>query len=237
MNLLFNLKTPEAPKCSSQQPSRMPYISNSTIWIVGLLAATMITLVGDLVRRFFLREGKIIPTRWNPLLKSKKKLSNRDLPPELMDMILTSLSPLSQPCLALSCRQFYWQFKLVVKSPIFRFPYSHNLYKSVDINLRTEILLRLGSRDGSTSAECWTYCAACLKLHPKREFNKYQISEQPGEHYCEWPSIVVLCPDLEINPKKMMQIRNYLQTSPYFNSRKPDIKNMCLSGMNARSLV
>jgi hypothetical protein len=117
----------------------MPYFSIGAIWMSGLLAATMITLLRHFVRRVFSREGKIPPTH-NPPPKPKKKLSIRDLPPELMDMIQSSLSPLSQVCLALSCRKLYSQFESIVKSSVFRFPYSNSLDIPVDLELRTRLL-------------------------------------------------------------------------------------------------
>lgn len=172
---------------------------------------------------------KIVSTH-NPSRMLKKTVLIFNLPPELMDIVLSFLSPLSQICLALSCKRFYRQFKQIVKSSIFRFPYSRGLDRPVDLELPFQLLLRLQSQDGSSSTQQRTYCAACLKLHPRTEFDIPHFRfKYPRIRQCRLPRTFVLCPPHHwLSQRELLEIREYLHTRPHSNSKDPEISKHVL---------
>jgi hypothetical protein len=134
----------------------MQYLSTNIIWMACLLAATTLAI------------GRSLIPRW------RKRTSILDLPPELLDLIFPCLTPITQACLALSCKKFYNQFGSVLKTLPIQFPYSSGLDGSFDRDLRYRFLLKLESKRWPWPyfrSRRWTYCAACLKLHPMTEFN------------------------------------------------------------------
>lgn len=145
-----------------------------------------------------------------------------------MDLIFPCLTPMSQACLALSCKKFYDQFGFVLKTPPFRFPVSSGLDASLDLDLRYQFLLKLESKRWPwpyLRSRRWRYCAACLKLHPMKEFSlmHYQY-DNPRKRQCRWPGITVLCPHLKLSPKKLMQIKYDLSSKACSYSIRTDIK-------------
>lgn len=120
-----------------------------------------------------------------------------DLPPEMMNEVGSHLSVVSQACLLLTCKKLYILFNYILSDPVFGFPYSDGL-DEFDVSIRTDFLLKLES-------ERWKYCAACLKLHPLKDFDPTSRGYgNPARRFCRWPGIIVLCPCLKVRPKRFL---------------------------------
>ncbi|RAK78626.1 uncharacterized protein BO72DRAFT_341242, partial [Aspergillus fijiensis CBS 313.89] len=91
-----------------------------------------------------------------------------NLPLELVLRIFFYLPLASQTCFALTCKPLYNCFTYVLKDEALCFPrLLNNLNPLISLNQKhvvwNQFLLLLENR-------CWRYCAACLKLHPRKEF-------------------------------------------------------------------
>lgn len=145
------------------------------------------------------------------LILRKRRPSIINLPPEVLDIIFSFLQTIWQGCLALSCKRFYNQFQYIFKEAMFRFPYSDaGIDLSIDLKARQCFLSNLQSPTGFWSyfwSRRWIYCDACVKLHPRNEF-EFNSYHNTGRYalVCMWPGYVVLCPCLKFSPKRFMPI-------------------------------
>jgi len=141
----------------------------------------------------------------------KRGLSIVDLPQELLHMIFSLLPQIWQGCLTLSCKRFYQQFKDIFKERMFQNPCSNgDIDPLISIETRSHFLSMLQSPEGlwsSLSSRRWTYCQACLELHPRNEFDPKVIDQIRFSHrlYCLWPGIIVFCPCLHFSKKRLEQ--------------------------------
>lgn len=150
-----------------------------------------------------------------------RRSSILDLPVELMRLVLGHLSVVSRACLVLSCKRFYYQFEYVLKLPDFRYPYSDGLDSYTDYPTRKRLLMKLESKGGHeffSQTPSWKYCIACIKLHPRSEFDLRERKE-----YCKWPGLIILCPCIKFTPKKIPQLFHELRTSKDSNAISVDI--------------
>ncbi|KAJ5353314.1 hypothetical protein N7452_002288 [Penicillium brevicompactum] len=139
----------------------------------------------------------------------EKKMSILVLPNTLILELYTYLDPIDQACLSLTCKRFHLlvgsnqhkQFKfprlLKIKSP--------RLCVNRPEVPRNQLLLRL-----ETSK--WLYCAACLKLHPRKAFSK--LSLDPIQRRCRVNAgILDLCPCLSLTAGDRQNIIRILTRS------------------------
>lgn len=153
----------------------------------------------------------------------KRRLSIVDLPQELLDMIFSLLPQIWQGCLTLSCKRFYQQFQDIFKERIFQHPCSNgDIDPLISIETRSHFLSMLQSPEGlwsSFSSRRWTYCQACLKLHPRNEFDPEVINQISFSYhlYCLWPGIIVFCSCLQFSTKRLEQIAIDLKKAEFNN--------------------
>lgn len=169
-------------------------------------------------RQRFFGVFKIFVQRAIGLFTSKKrKCSILDLPPELMNLILTHLSLVVKVCLAMSCRKFYHQFGYTLKAENFRYPYSDGLNTNVNIITRGDLLKRLQSPKSYFKSQRWRYCHAFIKLHPGRDFDDNDVENhlEPSRAQCGWPGVIMLCPCLKVSLKMLAGIYNDVQKTEY----------------------
>ena len=132
------------------------------------------------------------------------------MPMELLLNVFSLLELPSQVCLAMSCKGLYQLFGSVLQADDLCFP-------------------RLSSRKGrysQTKEYCsrmtllvqleysrWACCAACQKLHPRKEFSLFYMSEYPSprQRACKaWAGLVDLCPCITLTPRDKRRIMKYL---------------------------
>jgi hypothetical protein len=121
-----------------------------------------------------------------------------DLPPEMIDEIMSHLPIVSRACLVLSCKKFYHKFNFVLAD--FKWPYFDGPDECTDISSRTQLLVMFESQQ-------WKFCAACLNLHPPSDFDQ----DAPGyddatRRTCKWPGVIVLCPCLKFRSKYLSHL-------------------------------
>lgn len=161
-------------------------------------------------------------TAWN---RRKRLIS--DLPPEIVLHILSYLLVVPKACLVLSCKRFYHEFGYILESPELGYPYTHGLNSGTDYLKRKYFLLGLG-HNGSFKKN-WKYCAACLKLHPRSEFEVEDYvglyGGRPLKEQCKWPGVIILCPCLKLSPRKINQLIHELRSSKDSNRADTEITN------------
>lgn len=140
------------------------------------------------------------------------------LPGEVLLTIWYKLSPLSQVCLALTCKHFYNRFFSMVSYDTFQLPRGTRYYSihpalfREQMTQRTLLLVRLQDRH-------WAYCQNCLKLHPIKEFQnrpewkhydpKTRL-QRCGQYCSKFGGIVVLCPCLQLSLRDRFHLSNRL---------------------------
>jgi hypothetical protein len=149
-----------------------------------------------------------------PTPKRSEECPICDLPPELIHGILQNLTPLSQACLILTCKRFYYQFSLeVLQVPSFRYPSPVIPSREIDYT-RTDLLVMLES-GGSKQ---WLFCDSCLTLHPRDEFDDYSSTQAHAPRQCKWPGVIQPCSCLKFSPKRLIQIAEELEKACDKNS-------------------
>ncbi|PYI33678.1 hypothetical protein BP00DRAFT_302028, partial [Aspergillus indologenus CBS 114.80] len=134
-----------------------------------------------------------------------------DLPLELILEIISYLPPASQACFALTCKPLYNCFSYVLKDEALCFPrLLNNLNPLISLNqkhvARNQFLLLLQNRR-------WKYCAACLKLHPRKEFPRGLRSLTPSitRKCAPFAGILDLCACTSLTPRGMERLVRSLQ--------------------------
>ena len=57
----------------------------------------------------------------------------------------------------------------------------------------------------------WACCAGCQKLHPRKEFESFSMSQYPHRRECmSWAGLVDLCPCITLTPRDKNHIVEYL---------------------------
>lgn len=145
-----------------------------------------------------------------------------DLPPELMGIIFDFLPIVCKACLALSCKILYYHFGYILQAAVFHYP---NLDRQDYISKadRMDLLKRLESPWRPflyLKSRHWRYCYACLKLHPRSQFNNCDIENRrdPAHPRCMWPGVIVLCPCLVFSPKNLKRIYREACRAKHFNN-------------------
>lgn len=151
------------------------------------------------------------------LRQHAQRLEITDLPHEILKEFFELLPQILQGCFALSCRSLYHKFHYVFKEPMFRFPCSDGIDRTINIETRNHFLSRIQSQKGLWSyltSPCWTYCNACLKLHPRTEFSGWAFETGRGVR-CEWPGIIALCPYLIFSPRRLIRLGHELSKAGF----------------------
>ncbi|KAL1958648.1 hypothetical protein VTO42DRAFT_3991 [Malbranchea cinnamomea] len=139
-----------------------------------------------------------------------------NLPPELLMEIVDYLSPVSQACLALTCRTFYHLLQHALRC--------HHLRHLPDV-ARTR---RLSVRQECLNSQRWEFirrletdhwlaCSSCLKLHPFTEFRPNQILFRNHRdrvcHLGYYSGFVDLCPCVKLTFRDKRRISEELKRS------------------------
>lgn len=125
-----------------------------------------------------------------------------NFPLEILSQIFARLPLPSQVCLALSCKNLYRIFSSVLGADELRFPRMSS--NEILSSLRMALLIQLEDSR-------WACCAACQRLHPRREFLQQLLKASPWQRKCRlWSGIVDLCPCIAITPRDRTCIVEYL---------------------------
>ena len=132
------------------------------------------------------------------------------MPMELLLDIFSLLELPSQVCLAMTCKGLYQLFGSVLQADDLWFPRLSSRKgrypQTKEYHLRMTLLVQLEDRR-------WACCAACQKLHPRKEFSSFYMSEYPSPHQrsCKsWAGLVDLCPCITLTPRDRKRIVEYL---------------------------
>ena len=127
------------------------------------------------------------------LIKSKKRPTLPTLERSILLKIYEHLTLVDRACLSLSCKSLFRIFGTVLKHAEFTFPCLLQIRIPIlCVNServpRNQLLLRLENR-------YWAYCAKCLRLHPRHEFNGFSLHHPPKQRSCrKGAGIVDICP-------------------------------------------
>lgn len=129
---------------------------------------------------------------------------------ELLLDIFSHLELPSQVCFAMTCKSLYRLLGSVLQADDLCFP-TLSSRKGRDgpakkYHRRMTLLTQLEDSR-------WTCCAACQKLHPRKEFSSFYMSEYPSPHKrkcMSWAGLVDLCPCITLTPRDTKRIVEYL---------------------------
>ncbi|KAH8692109.1 hypothetical protein BGW36DRAFT_363120 [Talaromyces proteolyticus] len=130
------------------------------------------------------------------------------LPECLVREIFELLSPVDQVCFFISCKLLFNLFNSTYKE--FTFPrHLHIKIPHLCLNWpdipRNMLLIRLENTR-------WVFCSACLKLHPRKEFDRLSLREPSLKRRCMvWAGIVDLCPCLSLTFRDREQLVQLLK--------------------------
>lgn len=134
-----------------------------------------------------------------------------DLPTELIALISANLDPLSEACLAMTCKRLLAISGRALVDECLRFqkdfaPLFHHYRNSQSFaSERWKLIERLEDRK-------WLACSKCLKLHPRTMFPAKEIRSSPMNRVCnlgESAGVVDLCPCVKMTFRdKANLIRN-----------------------------
>lgn len=161
-----------------------------------------------------------------------KKCYIMDLPTELLALISAELDPLSEACLALTCKRLLLISGTSFRSECLQFkndfaPLLHHYRASQSYATeRWKMIERLEDRR-------WLACSKCLKLHPRMAFPAKELRSSPTARACnlgELAGLVDLCPCIKltfrdkVNLVKILKDREVLNQMPsaIFGSRGYD---------------
>ncbi|RAO72128.1 uncharacterized protein BHQ10_008140 [Talaromyces amestolkiae] len=123
-----------------------------------------------------------------------------DLPTELLALISAELDPLSEACLAMTCKRLLLISGKSFRSDCLRFkkdfaPLLHHYRDSQTYaSERWKLIERLEDRR-------WLACSKCLKLHPRMAFPAKEFRSSPTARVCnlgESAGLVDLCPCIKL---------------------------------------
>ena len=127
------------------------------------------------------------------------------MPMELLLNVLSLLELPSQVCLAMSCKGLYQLFGSVLQADDLCFPrLSSRKGGAKKCHRRMTLLTQLEDSR-------WACCAGCQKLHPRKEFESFSMSQYPHRRECmSWAGLVDLCPCITLTPRDKNHIVEYL---------------------------
>lgn len=175
-----------------------------------------------------------------------------DLPTELLALISAQLDPLSEACLALTCKRMLLISGAALVSQGLRFqndfpPLFHHYRSSQSFESeRWKLVQRLEDEGGR-----WLACSACLKLHPRAAFAARELKCSPTARVCnlgEHAGLVDLCPCIKLtflDKEKLVKIlkdRELLSRLPssIFGSRNYDERYLwhsCTASYGSTELI
>lgn len=156
---------------------------------------------------------QILRWSWIPHILFESWVKERKapyIPVELLQYIFSYLPLPSQVCLALSSKGLYALFSSVLRAKELRFPLMPRNGKtyaiSEECHLRMTLLTQLEDSR-------WACCAPCQKLHPRREFPRYELKEShPWERSCvNSAGIIDLCPCIALTLRDRTRIVEHLK--------------------------
>lgn len=105
------------------------------------------------------------------------------LPVEIFLEMFSYLPPVSQACLALTCKDLYRHFSTVFEANILQFPRwsptREKYYRTYEYHQRMDLLVRLEDSR-------WACCVTCQKLHPHEEFIPYLPKRYFNQKVMQW---------------------------------------------------
>ena len=127
------------------------------------------------------------------------------MPMELLLNVFSLLELPSQVCLAMSCKGLYQLFGSVLQADDLCFPrLSSRKGGAKKYHRRMTLLTQLEDSR-------WACCAGCQKLHPRKEFESFSMSQYPHRRECmSWAGLVDLCPCITLTPRDKNHIVEYL---------------------------
>ena len=127
------------------------------------------------------------------------------MPMELLLNVFSLLELPSQVGLAMSCKGLYQLFGSVLQADDLCFPrLSPRKGGAKKYHRRMTLLTQLEDSR-------WACCAACQKLHPRKEFESFSMSQYPRRRECmSWAGLVDLCPCITLTPRDKNHIVEYL---------------------------
>lgn len=127
------------------------------------------------------------------------------VPIELLIEIFSHLELPGQVCFAMSCKGLYQLFGSVLQADELCFPrLSSRKGRAKKYHRRMTLLTQLEDSR-------WACCAVCQKLHPRKEFALFYLSEHPRQRKCmSWAGLVDLCPCITLTPHDRNHIVEYL---------------------------
>ena len=127
------------------------------------------------------------------------------MPMELLLNVLSLLELPSQVCLAMSCKGLYQLFGSVLQADDLCFPrLSSRKGGAKKCHRRMTLLTQLEDSR-------WACCTGCQKLHPRKEFESFSMSQYPHRRECmSWAGLVDLCPCITLTPRDKNHTVEYL---------------------------
>lgn len=131
-------------------------------------------------------------------------------------MVFEHLSTISKACLALSCKPIYQNFKYVLDSPSFKYPYSDGPERS-RVDSRYELLSKF-----DVDRDRWRLCQRCLMFEPSE---KLDTQTRLKYRTCEGRGVTFLCPCLRLYGQDFSRIWDRLEKAPATNSMGAEIQS------------
>ena len=130
------------------------------------------------------------------------------MPMELLLDIFSLLELPYQVCLAITCKGLYQLFGSVLQADDLWFPRLSSrkgrYSQTKEYRSRMTLLVQLEDRH-------WACCAACQKLHPRKEFSSFYMYECPRKRECgPFVRVVDLCPCITLTLRDRKRIMKYL---------------------------
>lgn len=136
-----------------------------------------------------------------------------DLPTELLALISAQLDPLSEACLALTCKRLLLISGPSLVSECLRFKkdfaplFRHYRTSQSFATERWKLIERLEDWR-------WLACSRCLKLHPRAEFPPKELRRSPSTRVCnlgELAGLVDLCPCVKLTFQDKAKLVKHLK--------------------------
>ncbi|KAL1964196.1 hypothetical protein VTN77DRAFT_7154 [Rasamsonia byssochlamydoides] len=136
-----------------------------------------------------------------------------ELPTELLCMIASHLPPLSEACLALTCKRFLAVSGAALLSESLHFnkdfaPLFYHYRNSQSFGTDRWKLLRM-LENGK-----WRSCSKCLKLHPRSAFSSKELKRPPNTRTCnlgDFAGVVDLCPCKKLTFRDKLDLVDHLR--------------------------
>lgn len=141
-----------------------------------------------------------------------------ELPTELLSLIASHLPPLSEACLALTCKRFLAVSGAALLSESLHFnkdfaPLFHHYKNSHSFGTDRWKLLEM-LENGK-----WSACSKCLKLHPRHAFSSKELKRPSNTRVCnlgDFAGVVDLCPCKKLTFRDKLDLVEHLRERELF---------------------